>query len=149
MHVAGKCHCGRVSFTAEVDESKVMVCHCDDCQSISGAAFRANAVVPIESFKITGPTKSYVKVAQSGNQRAQVFCPECGTALYSAATENPSAVVLRLGCVQQRAQLAPKFQIWQRSAMPWVGSLAAIESFAEQPSMPTPPAGVAQLQSGA
>ena len=46
-------------------------------------------LAPIEAFAVHGETKSYVKVADSGNRRAQVFCPECGTPLYATAPENP------------------------------------------------------------
>ena len=126
MHIDGACHCGLVSFTAEIDPARIMVCHCSDCQVLSGSPFRAIAVAPIGSFVVSGQPKSYVKTAQSGNRRAQVFCPECGTPLYSTAPENPTSVVIRLGCVSQRAKLKPSAQIWQHSAMPWLAELQAV-----------------------
>ena len=126
MQVHGACHCGKVAFTAEVDPTKVMICNCADCQTLSGAPFRAIAQAPIESFKITGETKAYVKTAESGNKRAQVFCPECATPLYASAVENTTAVMLRLGCVAERDQLKPSLRLWQRSAMPWLSELSSI-----------------------
>jgi hypothetical protein len=126
MHINGACHCGLISFTAEIDPGKVMICHCSDCQVLSGAPLRAIVVAPIERFVLQGQPKSYIKVAQSGNRRAQVFCPECGTPLYGAAAVNPSTVTIRLGCVEQRAQLKPSVQIWQHSAMPWLAELATL-----------------------
>ena len=126
MKIEGSCHCGAVSFTAEVDPERVAVCHCTDCQVLSGAPFRAIAGAPIDSLVVHGQTKRYVKVAESGNPRAQVFCPECGTPLWSTAPENPVAVMIRLGCVKQRAQLKPSVQIWQHSAAPWLSQLAAV-----------------------
>lgn len=126
MHINGACHCGAISFTAEVDADRVAVCHCSDCQVLSGAPFRAVVPAPIESLLVHGQTKSYVKVAQSGNRRAQVFCPECGTPLWATAAENPIAVIIRLGCVEQRAQFKPTVQIWQHSALPWLEQLAAV-----------------------
>ncbi len=126
MHIDGGCHCGRITFTAEVDPHRVMVCHCADCQVLSGSPFRAVVAAPIELFAVRGGTKSYVKVAESGNPRAQVFCPECGTPLYATAPQNPTAVIIRLGCVAQRAQLKPAVQIWQQSSMPWLADLHGI-----------------------
>ena len=133
MHIDGSCHCGAVSFSAEIDPARVVVCHCTDCQSLSGAPFRALVPAPIGGFSVQGTTKSYVKVAESGNRRAQVFCPECGTSLWSAAPENPSVVNLRLGCVKQRSELRPSAQLWQRSAMPWLADLASIPGLPTQP----------------
>ncbi len=126
MKIDGRCHCGNVSFTALIDPGRVMACHCTDCQVLSGAPFRAVVVASIESFSIDGETRSYVKVADSGNRRAQVFCPVCATPLYATSPDKPTTVVIRLGCVAQRAELAPAAQIWQHSALPWLESLAAI-----------------------
>ena len=129
MQINGACHCGSISFNAEVDPSKVTICHCTDCQILSGAAFRAVVAAPIESFVLRGQPKSYVKVAQSGNRRAQVFCPECGTALYGSEPENAKFVIIRVGCIEQRARLKPATQIWQHSAMPWLFELPSIPAF--------------------
>lgn len=138
MKINGACHCGAVSFTAQVDESRVMICHCVDCQVLSGAPFRAVVAVAIESFEVCGTTKSYTKVAASGNRRAQVFCPECATPLYATAPENATSVVIRLGCVEQRAQLKPAVQIWQHSALPWISELGVVPGSAEQQSFLPP-----------
>ena len=132
MHIDGACHCGAVSFTAEVDPTRVAVCHCADCQVLSGAPFRAIVPAPAESLVVNGQTKSYVKVAQSGNRRAQVFCPECATPLWATAPENPTTMMIRLGCVKQRAQFEPAVQIWQHSALPWLPQLATVPGRPEQ-----------------
>ncbi|RZL35775.1 MAG: GFA family protein [Rubrivivax sp.] len=127
MKINGACHCGNIAFEAEVDPSRVVVCHCNDCQVMSGAPFRAIVPAPIDGFTLLkGSPKSYVKVADSGNRRSQVFCADCGTALWGTAPENPTAVAIRLGCIEQRAQLKPGFQVWQHSEQPWLGELADV-----------------------
>jgi hypothetical protein len=132
MHIDGACHCGFISFTAEIDPARVMICHCTDCQVLSGAPFRAVVAASIGSFVVRGQPKSYVKVAQSGNRRAQMFCPECGTPLYAMAPENATSVIIRLGCVAQNGQLKPAAQIWQHSALPWLSELQSIPGSPEQ-----------------
>lgn len=141
MQIHGACHCGQVSFTAAIDPARVMVCHCTDCQVLSGAPMRAVAVAAIDTLTVQGATKSYVKVAESGNRRAQVFCPECGTPLWATAPEKPTSVVIRLGCVAERAQLTPAVQIWSHSAMPWLQPLmAALPGSPDQRAFLPPPA---------
>ncbi len=120
MRVEGQCQCGAISFSAEIDPDRVVLCHCTDCQVMSGSPFREIATAPIESFVLSGSPKSYIKVAASGNRRAQVFCPTCATPLYSAAPENPTSVTLRLGCVKRRRDLRPSVEVWRESALPWV-----------------------------
>ena len=125
MHIDGACHCGLISFTAEIDPAGVTVCHCADCQVMSGAPFRTVVEVPIGQFNLSGEPKHYAMV-QSGSRRVQAFCPECGTPLFAAAAESPTSVVVRLGCVIQRAQLRPSAQIWQHLALPWLSELPAL-----------------------
>lgn len=132
MQIDGACHCGAVTFTAQIEPSRVMVCHCSDCQVLSGAPFRAVVAASTETLKVHGKTKSYIKVAQSCNRRAQVFCPECATPLWATAPEKATSVVIRLGCVRQRAQLRPAVQIWQHSSMPWLPELNAVPGTPEQ-----------------
>ena len=122
MNIDGACHCGLITFTAEIDPKGVTICHCADCQILSGAPFRTVVTAPIEQFKLSGEPKRYTLV-QSGKQMAQAFCPECGTPLFAAAPESPTFVVLRLGCVTQRAQLRPLAQIWGNLALPWISEL--------------------------
>lgn len=123
LSISGQCHCGAISFTALADPRKVLVCHCSDCQQFSGAPFRAVLPVPVEQVQITGQAKHYVKVADSGNRRAQAFCGECGTQLYATEADAPKVLNLRLGCIKERAQLAPVAQLWGESAMPWLAQL--------------------------
>lgn len=133
MKIDGQCHCGQVRYVAEVDPENVSVCHCTDCQAISGSAFRTTLRLLDTDLEMTGETKTYMKVAASGNPRALVFCPECGTQMYGMPMgDSPKRISLRLGTANQRAQLPPKRQIWCRSAMPWVNDLADVPVSMEQ-----------------
>lgn len=123
MHITGGCHCGNIRYEAEIDPAMVGICHCADCQVLSGTAFRVVAQAKKEDFHLTGTPKIYVKVAESGNRRAQAFCPECGTPLYATAAEDPKVYGIRVGTSHQRAELAPKREIWCRSALPWLPPL--------------------------
>ena len=53
-----------------------------------------------------GQPKIYVKTAESGNQRQQAFCAECGTPIYSGAVSGAPAYFLRVGSIRQRAAAA-------------------------------------------
>ena len=130
MKVTGSCHCGQISYEAEVNPGTVRICHCTDCQKLTGTAFRTNiASLPGTFVLKTGTPKIYIKTAESGGKRAHAFCPECGTPIYAAAPEpKPSTYALRVGAIEERAQLAPPVrQIWCRSALPWSMDLTGVE----------------------
>lgn len=125
MKVDGNCHCGNISFEAKIDPEQVTVCHCTDCQTLSGSAYRVVALIPDNDFTLlNGEVKSYVKIAESGNERLQTFCPNCGTPIYSTSPgDGPKLLGLRVGSLRQRDQLKPVKQIWCRSAQNWVQNL--------------------------
>jgi hypothetical protein len=128
MKIDGACHCGFITFEAEVDPATVAICHCTDCQTLSGAPYRASVVVAADKFRLlSGKPAEYVKTAESGNKRLQTFCPKCGSPLYATAVDNPEAPRnVRLGVVRQRDELMPKKQVWTRSQQAWVHHLEAI-----------------------
>ena len=129
MHVHGRCHCGAVEWEAEVDPDTASICNCTDCQSFSGAPFRASVPAKAEHFRVTkGEPHRYVKVADSGNPRTQAFCANCGSPLYSADVENPKAFMLRLGALDQRTEIVPQKRIWCSSALDWAQSVDDLPS---------------------
>jgi hypothetical protein len=134
MRIDGACHCGKIRYEAEVDPAQVGICHCTDCQSLTGSAFSVVVLAPAEGFRLlSGEPKIYVKTAESGSRRVQAFCPECGSRLYACAEKDPKIFNVRVGTVRQRAALVPKAQIWCRSALGWVMNLQSVERFETQP----------------
>ncbi len=127
MQVHGRCHCGRITYSAEADPERVTICHCTDCQGLSGGAFRVALPVATAGFRLlSGSPKTYIKTAESGTKRIHSFCPDCGTPIYSAALVDPPFHTLRVGCLQERVQLAPRRQIWCRSSVPWSSDITAV-----------------------
>ena len=130
MKIHGSCSCGSITFEAEADPEKVSICHCTDCQSSTGSAFRTNVRVPGNTFKmLSGTPTIYIKTtAESGNPRAQAFCPKCGSPIYSTTPgDGPQdTYMVRVGVLRERDQLVPKVQNWTRSARPWVTEIGAL-----------------------
>ena len=129
MKIDGACHCGHITIEGEADPDSVSICHCTDCQTGTGSAFRVSIPVPGASFKMTGTPTSYLKTtSDSGNPRLQTFCPRCGTPIYSTTPGEgqQASYMVRVGILRQRGALVPKRQIWFRSALPWLGTIQAI-----------------------
>ncbi|MSQ70154.1 MAG: GFA family protein [Betaproteobacteria bacterium] len=133
MKIDGACHCGKITYTAQIDPALVSICHCTDCQTLTGTAFRTAVPAAKNDFELTGgQPKIYVKTAESGAKRAQAFCGDCGTPLYACAVTDPQAYMVRVGSIRQRAQLRPQGQIWCRSALAWVLEPGAIAGMAKK-----------------
>ena len=87
---------------------------------LTGSAFRVSVPAMAATFRIlTGRPKPYVKIADSGARRRHAFCPNCGTPVCASAdADDPPTYSLRIGCLEQKAQLPPRRRIWCASALP-------------------------------
>lgn len=133
MKVHGACHCGAIAYEADVDPARVTVCHCHDCQILSGAAFRASVPTMVEDFRLLkGAPKAYVKTAENGNRRAQWFCGDCGSPLYSADAVGAKTHTLRIGPLAEREALTPQRQIWCESSLSWSRDLLPLPKIEKQ-----------------
>jgi hypothetical protein len=129
MKIDGGCSCGAIKIEGEADPEKVQICHCTDCQTSTGTAFRVSIPVPGTTFKMTGQPNYYLKTtADSGKPRLQAFCGSCASPIYSTTPGEgvqPSYMV-RVGILRQRDQLVPRRQNWFRSARSWILKLDAV-----------------------
>lgn len=130
MHIDGACHCGQITYDAEVNPEGVSICHCTDCQRLTGSAYRVTVSAPADRFRITsGDPRLYVKTAENGRRRMQFFCPNCGSPIYTTGEgEDAEQVGIRLGTVNQRRDLHPRSQIWCSSQLPWSRNLDSLPS---------------------
>ena len=135
MKVEGSCHCGAITYEAEVAPGTVNICHCRDCQTLTGTAFRTSISAPASSFRIlSGTPRQYLKTADSGIQRIHAFCETCGAPVYSCAVDNPTRYSLRLGALRQRNDLGrPARQIWTSRRLSWVPPIDGVPEISGQP----------------
>ena len=134
MKVHGSCHCGQITYEAEVDPEKVTLCNCTDCQQLTGSAFRVSVPASADRFRLlTGTPKVYLKTADSGAKRRHAFCPNCGAPISATAdTDSPQGYMLRVGSMAERANLPPKRRIWCKSALPWAQDVSGVPAVETQ-----------------
>ncbi len=128
MHVDGQCHCGRVTFEAEIDPQAVSICHCTDCQVLTGSPFRVTVTCSGTQIRTTGQApKVYAKTGDNGRVRYQHFCGDCGSPLFTSGEgEQTDDWGIRWGSIRQRASIQPARQIWCRSAVAWVNDISGL-----------------------
>lgn len=134
MKVDGRCHCGSISYEAEVEPTAVQICHCLDCQRLTGSAFRVTIPASPETFRLVhGEPRIYMKIADSGSRRGHAFCGNCGAPVFRLPTDNNPNYSLRVGGLSQRDKLGPpKRQIWVARRLPWVCAIGSIPEIASQ-----------------
>ena len=128
MRVTGGCFCSAIRYEAEVDENMVIICHCTDCQINSGTAYGVVVSVINGKFNLVkGKLSFFQKIADSGAKRDLGFCSNCGTRIFAKPGDDTNGTFgLRVGTVDQRANLLPKKQAFTRSALSWVSDISFI-----------------------
>jgi hypothetical protein len=124
MDIDGQCHCSRVTYQADIDPERVSICHCTDCQRLTGSPYRVTVICAGEQTRMTGQAaKIYPRGGDNGRTRFQHFCGECGSPLFTSGEGGSDDWGIRWGSIRQRDQLKPNRQIWCRSSVSWVNDL--------------------------
>jgi hypothetical protein len=76
--LAIECRCGAVGLEVTGAPIAQFYCHCDDCQSVHGAAYVPESVYRAEQVRVVrGET-----IAWKLKRNPRVTCPKCGTRLF-------------------------------------------------------------------
>lgn len=131
--ISGSCLCGKVRYSADAEPVFVGLCHCRDCQKVSGSAFATVVGVPKSAIKVAGTLKSFSKRGDTGKTIARMFCPECGASVVDEAEAAPNFVMIAAGTLDDASWLRPTSQIYCASAQPWVQLGGDIKRFDKSP----------------
>ena len=127
MKINGQCFCGAIAYQATLVSPDISLCHCSDCQALSGSPYRATVTAMEPDFAVTGGEPAfYVKTGSSGRKSTQYFCATCGSNLFRRS-EGEDRVGIRIGTIAQRGLLRPARQSWVGSGLPWAQDLGGLE----------------------
>src|SRR5215470_6918097 len=70
MMIDGACYCGYITYEAEADPQKPFICHCTDCQQLSGSAFRIGIRVASDDFRMLSDSQRSTRRRLSVEQKA-------------------------------------------------------------------------------
>ena len=122
------CRCGQLKATVTGDAVRVSVCHCLNCKKRSGSAFAVQARWPKSQATIEGMSKTFVKVADSGNRATFHFCPDCGSDVYYEIDGKfDDLVAIPLGAFDDPYLLTPEYSVWEERKHDWVEVVGDID----------------------
>lgn len=123
MHLTGGCLCGAVRYESTREIARRFLCHCRDCKRAGGSAFHFGLTVPRAGFRLLqGELKAYRTTGESGRAVARLFCPTCGAGVLTELELRPDFVVLRAGTLDEPERVAPEYEVFARSKVPWLST---------------------------
>ncbi|VUC21377.1 unnamed protein product [Clonostachys rosea] len=133
----GGCLCGKIRIAYEGEPNAKVICHCTDCRKISGSTYGADLLIPADRLIVTtGEPRLYEKTADSGRTLTSRFCGDCGTTLYRACDEDPSAfggaVIVKLGVLDDEPgtvldDAKPTAELFVGQRVGWVAPVQGAE----------------------
>jgi hypothetical protein len=115
------CRCGQLRARAAGDPVRVSVCHCLNCKKRSGSAFAVQARWPKAQVEVEGQSKTFVKVADSGNRATFHFCPDCGSDVYYEIDGKfDDLVAIPVGAFGDPWFASPAFSVWEERKHDWL-----------------------------
>jgi len=126
------CRCGQLSATVTGEPVRVSVCHCLNCKKRSGSAFAVQARWPRGRTEIAGESKTFVKVADSGNKATFHFCPDCGSDVFYEIDGKfddkfNDLIAIPVGTFDDSFFAHPSYSVWESRKHPWIEITGDIE----------------------
>src|SRR5277367_2865319 len=119
LMITGGCLCGAVRYETSAEPITTRLCWCRLCQYIAAGNAAVSVCFPTGGFSVTGETRDFQSVADSGNRMHRRFCATCGTHLFSEAESRPHLVFVRAGSLDDPDIARPAATIWAAQAPAW------------------------------
>lgn len=136
--ISGGCLCGAVRYETSQKPITARFCWCRLCQYLAMGNAAVSVGFPSKGMTVTGETRDFVSVADSGNRMHRRFCPQCGTHLFSEAESRPHLMFVRAGSLDDPNIARPEMTIWTSAAPRYACLDASLPRFEGQPPSPAP-----------
>jgi hypothetical protein len=73
-----------------------------------------------DSLTVTGPTRQFTRIADSGNEVTGVFCPECGVRIYHDLKSAQDVLAVKPDTLDETSWPRPSSFIRIKNAQGWV-----------------------------
>lgn len=112
----GRCYCGAVAYEILGAFEYALVCHCTDCQRVTGSAFKPFAAVATDRLRVIEGEEAIERMGDATGHNA--FCRLCGSLLFSMV-RGGSHYHVTLGTIEGARAPTPSAHIFVRSKAPW------------------------------
>jgi hypothetical protein len=117
--ITGGCLCGAVRYQTAAEPITTRMCWCRVCQFFAAGNAAVSMCLPTAGMAISGETRDFVSIADSGNRMHRRFCPTCGVHLFSEAESRAHLIFVRAGTLDDRERARPVAVIWTAQAPAW------------------------------
>ncbi|PLB46544.1 DUF636 domain protein [Aspergillus steynii IBT 23096] len=135
---SGSCLCKAIQYQLTAPPDQMFVCHCNNCQKSSGSVFMANCIFQKDQLQIIQGHDSlrtyHDSSTRSGSTLERSFCAICGSSLFVCqhTGEPVQHLAVTSGTIDQREDLHPTIEVWERDRRPWLSPVEGIPKMQTQ-----------------
>lgn len=116
--IQGRCLCGDVTFSCDDDFQQFHLCHCHQCQKLTGSAHVANLFTRPDNITWHSGQAHVTRYNIPGRLSSNAFCPTCGSRL-PYLSQTGKALVVPAGCLDDAPTLQPQDHIFWAERAAW------------------------------
>ena len=126
--VSGSCLCGKVTFECENNFSQFHLCHCIQCQKVTGSAHASNLFTARDNITWRSGLASVRKYDVPGRSISNAFCIECGSGL-PYISGSGKALVVPAGGLDGKPNIVPQDNIFWSERADWYDEVPSAQRF--------------------
>jgi len=132
--MTGGCLCGALRYRAEGEPKAQGLCHCRNCQRLSGGGHVGWLCLDAAAVTVEGDALPYTTTGGSGSPATRFACPTCHGIVYGTAEVMPGLINLYAGSLDDTSQFKPQVAIFTRSRPAWDHSSRGLTCYETVPS---------------
>tara|TARA_R110001583_G_scaffold10601_2_gene48640 strand:- start:2942 stop:3346 length:405 start_codon:yes stop_codon:yes gene_type:complete len=130
--ISGSCLCGEVSFESENNFTHFHLCHCIQCQKVTGSAHASNLFSVPNNIKWLSGFDSIKRFDVPGRAISSAFCSKCGSGVpYISGTGK--TLVIPAGSLNGAPNIEPQDNIFCSEKADWYEKAINAKSFDKFP----------------
>ncbi len=117
--LTGGCACGAIQYECQAIPEFTLICHCRQCQRITGTGHAVQFAVNVESTVIQGSVKFYELSADDGNTVSSGFCSHCGSPVFKKSSGYQQYLFFHAATLDDPSSYKPQMVVHSTSRQPW------------------------------
>ena len=126
--INGSCLCGQVTFQMDDDFRTYNLCHCSQCQKISGSAHMSNLFTRPQNIEWLSGQDHIVRYDVPGRQIRSEFCDKCGSPV-PYITHSEQNLIVPAGALESAPSMSPEQVIFWHERMEWYEDVEKVDKF--------------------
>lgn len=106
------CQCGQLKLNFTQAPVAQLVCHCQDCRTVSGKAFSQAAFFMAEANSETGAFQATEMTGGSGKSKQYRNCKSCGEFVYATVNALPGLLGVAADKINAPFEFKPMAHVW-------------------------------------